>query len=159
MSPYKECIISISQSDPQFQVLLLWELCLHPIHRNTCVLRSKRSSNSCTWYLLFNHWIKSYVIVFKDERSHFKLIFCRIFLSTCWFNLIDNASNPSRWGILGYNPNKSAVTSSSFWGTQPSSLSFFKESLGLLRKTLLNVLWVSDGNPSSLTFFLWVCFS
>ena len=55
MSPDKECFVNISQPEPQFQVLLLWKLCVHPIRKNTCTQRSKRSSNSCTLHLLFNH--------------------------------------------------------------------------------------------------------
>ena len=76
------------------------------------------------------------------------------FLPSHWSNLIDNAYNPSWWGILECNSTMSALNSDALWGTLIKFLLFFKKNLlYLLCKTLLNILWVSGGNPSNLAFF------
>ena len=99
------------------------------VHENTSVRWCKFSSKRCSWYLPTNFFIKLEIFVFENKICHWNHLFSRYFVQMAVsLSLFLKNCKPKSWGLLGYSPTASAVTSIAPSGILPKHLIFLRKS-------------------------------
>ena len=86
MCLYKKYAINISKPDEWLQLLCFKKSGFHFTHENADVRCCKFSSNSCSWYLLADFFIKFRVVVFKNKLCYWNDLFSRYITNACFIN-------------------------------------------------------------------------